>query len=104
MEYLKWLVNKVQSAVDCPYCIDSPSPKAIEAALAVHRGTAMINAISLQRGRFDNLIPLTAGTPLASWPGVELRQALDYSLFMSHEGVLSVPISSFSPPEKCLMR
>ena len=36
-EYLKWLVNKVQSAVDCPLCIDSSSPKAIEAALAVHR-------------------------------------------------------------------
>jgi 5-methyltetrahydrofolate corrinoid/iron sulfur protein methyltransferase len=51
-EYLKWLVNKVQSAVGCPLCIDSSSPKAIEAALAVHRGKAMINSISLEKGPF----------------------------------------------------
>ena len=47
-EYLKWLVTTVQSAVDGPCCIDSPDPKAIETALAVHKGTAMINSISLE--------------------------------------------------------
>ena len=39
---LTWLVETVQSVVDAPCCIDSPDPKAIEAALAVHEGTAMI--------------------------------------------------------------
>ena len=36
-EYLKWLVETVQSVVDAPCCIDSPDPKAIETALAVHK-------------------------------------------------------------------
>ena len=45
-EYLAWLVQTVQQVVDGPCAIDSPSPKAIEAALAVHQGTPMINSIS----------------------------------------------------------
>jgi cobalamin-dependent methionine synthase I len=62
--YLKWLVETVQSEVDVPCCIDSPNPKAIEAALAVHNGTAMINSISLEKERYDNLLPVVAGTDL----------------------------------------
>ena len=34
-EYLKWLVQVVQEAVDAPCCIDSPNPQAIEAALSI---------------------------------------------------------------------
>jgi 5-methyltetrahydrofolate--homocysteine methyltransferase len=48
-EYLKWLVETVQSSTDKPCAIDSPDPRAIEAALAVHKGTAMINSISLEK-------------------------------------------------------
>jgi 5-methyltetrahydrofolate--homocysteine methyltransferase len=65
-EYLKWLVATVQEAVDTPCCIDSPDPAAIEAALKVHRGSAqpMINSISLEKNRYDTLLPLLAGTDL----------------------------------------
>ena len=63
-EYLKWLVTTVQSVVDTPCCIDSPDPKAIEAALSAHKGIAMINSISLEKQRYDNLLPLVAGTEL----------------------------------------
>ncbi len=63
-EYLRWLVEHVQSEVDAPCAIDSPDPKAIEAALQVHRGTPMINSISLEKERFDNLMPLIAGTDM----------------------------------------
>ena len=63
-EYLKWLVEQVQDAIDKPCAIDSPDPKAIEAALAVHRGTPMINSISLEKERYDNLMPIVAGTDL----------------------------------------
>lgn len=62
VESLKWLVTSVQEAVDTPCCIDSPDPRAIEAALEVHRGTAMINSISLEKERFKNLLPIVAGT------------------------------------------
>lgn len=63
-EYLRWLVETVQSAVDAPCAIDSPDPKAIETALKVHKGTAMINSISLEKERYENLLPLIAGTDL----------------------------------------
>lgn len=63
-EYLQWLVKTVQEAVDAPCCIDSPDPKAIETALSVHKGVAMINSISLEKARYDALMPLIAGTDL----------------------------------------
>ncbi len=63
-QYLTWLVETVQEVTDIPCAIDSPDPKAIEAALKVHQGTAMINSISLEKERYDNLIPIIAGTDL----------------------------------------
>jgi cobalamin-dependent methionine synthase I len=62
--YLKWLVETVQDAADKPCAIDSPNPSAIEAALAVHKGTAMINSISLEKKRYEKLMPVIAGTDL----------------------------------------
>lgn len=66
VEYLKWLVTTVQEVVDVPCCIDSPNPKAIEAAVAVHKGDnpPMINSISMERDRFDTLLPILANTDL----------------------------------------
>jgi 5-methyltetrahydrofolate corrinoid/iron sulfur protein methyltransferase len=63
-EYLKWLVQTVQQVTDKPCAIDSPDPAAIEAALTVHRGTALINSISLEQARYENLLPILAGTDL----------------------------------------
>jgi len=63
-QYLEWLVQTVQSACNTSCAIDSPNPVAIEAALKVHKDTAMINSISLEKERYDNLIPLLAGTDL----------------------------------------
>jgi len=64
VEYLKWLVTTVQDTVDAPCCIDSPDPSAIETALAVHKGSAMINSISLEQQRYDAILRLVAGTDL----------------------------------------
>ncbi|RTZ97797.1 MAG: methyltetrahydrofolate cobalamin methyltransferase [Deltaproteobacteria bacterium] len=63
-QYIKWLVETVQEVVDIPCCIDSPDPRAIEAGLAVHKGTPMINSISLEKERYDTLTPIVAGTDL----------------------------------------
>ncbi len=63
-DYLKWLVKEVQSVVDAPCCLDSPDPKAIEAALSVHKGTPMINSISLEKDRYKALMPIIAGTDM----------------------------------------
>ncbi len=64
-EYLKWLVETVQSATDVPCAIDSPDPKAIQAALQAHKkGTPMINSISLETERYENIMPVVANTDL----------------------------------------
>ena len=61
-EYLTWLVKNVQESVDAPCAIDSPDPKAIEAALTIHKGVPMINSISLEKDRYDKLMPIISGT------------------------------------------
>ena len=64
--YLKWLVNIVQEVVSIPCCIDSPNSKAIEGALEVHKGDqpAMINSISMESDRYEQLMPIIANTNL----------------------------------------
>jgi cobalamin-dependent methionine synthase I len=61
-DYLRWLVETVQAVVEGPCSLDSPNPKAVEAALAVHKGAPMINSISLESDRYNAMIPLLAGT------------------------------------------
>lgn len=61
-QYMKWLISTVQEAVDAPCCIDSPDPKVVEAALELHKGTPMINSISLEKERWEALLPVVAGS------------------------------------------
>jgi len=55
---LCWMVQTVQGAVDKPCSLDSPNPAAIEAALAVHQGTPMINSITAEEAKYQALMPL----------------------------------------------
>ena len=58
-ELLSWLVQVVQDELGgLPLCIDSPNPAAVEAALKVHQGTAMLNSITGEKERYDALEPL----------------------------------------------
>ncbi len=61
-EHLEWLVRTVQKAVDGPCCLDSPNPAAIEAALVAHRGKPIINSISLEKDRYERLLPVVRGS------------------------------------------
>ena len=58
VEALPWLVKTVQQVVDKPCCIDSPNPEAIAAALKVHKGKAMINSITGEESRYEQIVPL----------------------------------------------
>jgi 5-methyltetrahydrofolate--homocysteine methyltransferase len=62
-EYLCWLVDTVQEVVDLPLCLDSPSPKALSEAIKRHRGEPMINSISLEKDRFDEMLPMVTAQP-----------------------------------------
>ncbi len=61
-EHLEWLITTVQEVTDKPCAIDSPDPVAIKTALAVHNGIPLINSISLERDRYEALLPLVSGT------------------------------------------
>jgi len=58
VEYLPWLVRTVQAAVDAPLWLDSADAEAVEAALEVHRGKAVINSITFEKQRMDAMVPL----------------------------------------------
>jgi len=57
-EYLCWLVEIVQGAIELPLCLDSPDPAAIAAALEVVKGPVMLNSITLEKQRMAGLMPL----------------------------------------------
>ncbi|MDW7650532.1 MAG: methyltetrahydrofolate cobalamin methyltransferase [Bacillota bacterium] len=64
-EHMEWLVKTVQEAVSIPCCIDSPSAAALQRGLAVHtKGTPMINSISLEKERYEQVIPIVSNTDL----------------------------------------
>lgn len=58
VEYLVWLTETVQAAVDKPLALDSPRPEALREALKVHRGIPMINSITAEKQRYNEIIPL----------------------------------------------
>lgn len=51
-------IYEVTSTVDCPLCIDSSHVDIIEAALRIYPGRALINSISLEKEKFENLLPI----------------------------------------------
>jgi len=57
-EFLPWLVNVVQEAVDVPLCLDSADPEALKLALPLCKRQAMINSITDEPERKQALIPL----------------------------------------------
>lgn len=59
VEIMTWLVNNIQEAVQAPLCIDSPSPAALQAGLALCKyGQPMMNSITDEKERFDEMLPL----------------------------------------------
>ncbi len=61
-KFLQWLVEMVQEVTDVPCAIDSPSAVALDRAIKVHRGLPMINSISLEAERYEDILPLVSGS------------------------------------------
>ena len=51
-------IYEVVTTVDCPLCIDSSHVDIIEAALRIYPGRALINSISLEKEKFEKLLPI----------------------------------------------
>jgi 5-methyltetrahydrofolate--homocysteine methyltransferase len=62
-EHLCWLTETVQSAIDTPLCLDSPSAEALAKAMELHRGEPMINSVSLEEDRFQKILSVIKSKP-----------------------------------------
>ena len=57
-ELLPAAVIALQDKFDIPLCLDSPNPKAIEAALKVARGKCLINSVNAEEASLQRLLPI----------------------------------------------
>ncbi|MGI9196889.1 MAG: dihydropteroate synthase [Candidatus Nanopelagicales bacterium] len=51
-------VTLVQSLTDVPLCIDSSVVEALEAGLAAYQGKALVNSVTMERERIEQILPL----------------------------------------------
>ncbi|SHF44721.1 5-methyltetrahydrofolate--homocysteine methyltransferase [Desulfacinum infernum DSM 9756] len=60
-EDMEWLLDVIQEEVSIPLCLDSPDPRVLEAAYERVERPPLINSISLEKERLNNLIPFLRG-------------------------------------------
>jgi 5-methyltetrahydrofolate--homocysteine methyltransferase len=59
-ELLKSMLRAAQEAVDLPICIDSSVIEALEAGLSVYEGRALVNSVTAEDERLNEILPLVA--------------------------------------------
>jgi 5-methyltetrahydrofolate--homocysteine methyltransferase len=59
-ELLASMLQAVQAEADVPICIDSSVIEALEAGLAVYEGKALVNSVTGEDDRLDEILPLVA--------------------------------------------
>jgi 5-methyltetrahydrofolate--homocysteine methyltransferase len=60
-EDMKWLIESINPVTTIPLCLDSPDPAILEMAYNMVDKTPLINSISLEKDRFDNMMPFLQG-------------------------------------------
>jgi 5-methyltetrahydrofolate--homocysteine methyltransferase len=55
---MRQAVQTVMEAVDVPLCFDSPNPAALEAALSIYSGKALINSTTGEEAALERVLPL----------------------------------------------
>ncbi len=86
-------VKAIQEAVDVPLCIDSPNPKALEAALKVINGRCLINSVNGEEKSLEAILPLA-----------KEYDAAVIGLVMDDDGITHDPEKRFKIAEKILER
>jgi 5-methyltetrahydrofolate--homocysteine methyltransferase len=59
-ELLKGMLGAVAAATDAPICIDSSVIEALEAGLSVYEGKALVNSVTGEDERLEEILPLVA--------------------------------------------
>ena len=57
-DLMRQLVEKVQEVTDCPLCIDSSVPGALEAGLEAAKGRPLLNSVTGEEERLEIVLPL----------------------------------------------
>ncbi len=60
-EDMQWLLETIQPVVETPLSLDSPDPAILEMAFQMVKTTPLINSISLEKERFDAMMPFLDG-------------------------------------------
>jgi 5-methyltetrahydrofolate--homocysteine methyltransferase len=60
VETLRWAIPILQRELSIPLSIDTPNPEAMEEALKVHRGQAIMNSLSGETKRIKAFLPLVS--------------------------------------------
>ena len=55
---MKEVIYELTSTVDCPLCIDTSHASVMEQALRIYPGRALINSISLEKTKIEQLLPI----------------------------------------------
>ena len=87
------VVISIQDKFDIPLCLDSPNPKAIEAALKVSAGKCLINSVN---GKEESMMALL---PIARDFGAAI-----IGLCMDDDGITNDPEKRFAIAEKIIDR
>jgi 5-methyltetrahydrofolate--homocysteine methyltransferase len=59
-ELLKAMLGAAQDAAQLPICIDSSVIEALEAGLSVYEGRALVNSVTAEGDRLEEILPLVA--------------------------------------------
>jgi len=60
-EDMKWLIDTIQPIATVPLTLDSPDPAVLEMAFKMVEKAPMINSISLEKERFEAMMPFLEG-------------------------------------------
>jgi len=58
---MKWLIDTIQPIANVPLTLDSPDPAVLEMAFQMVEKNPMINSISMEKDRFDAMMPFLDG-------------------------------------------
>ncbi len=86
-------VKSIQEKFDIPLCLDSPNPKAIEAALRVAEGKCLINSVNGEEKSLRVILPIA-----------KAYGAAVIGLVMDDDGITHDPEKRFKIAEKILER
>lgn len=90
---LAQLMGEVMSVVDAPLCIDTANPQALEAALKLYDGKALINSVNGEQKSLDAVLPL-----------VKEYGAAVIGLCMDDDGIPATPEERTAAADKIIER